>query len=328
MNHTPKTYLTQTAKYLSNEMLLPDRIWFRLKYLPNPKVRAELNLFKECYKDMNSNDQKKNIVFDTGKAWLKFQEKIKVKHAAEHPEPIPKPKFSPMAVAASLITLLALSVSAWFYFNPSTITLANLAQNNTIIRTLPDGSQVFIGQNTILEYPKRFVGKTRSVKLNGEAYFHVTTDSSKPFTIKTAHANIRVVGTSFNLKATEREVQLKVTEGKVRITLTSNRKSALVLAGESAIASENDIVTNVLPTGETVKSTMKYLMFQDETIDNIVRVINSTYSSNIKVLGDDLKNMRISVTFENDISSIVSILSASFNLKVTRSPDGSITLSR
>jgi hypothetical protein len=89
MNHTPKTYITQTAKYLSNEMLLPDRIWFRLKYLPNPKVRAELNLFKECYKEMNSIDQKKNIVL-IQESMVECFRKHKGETAAEHSRAYPK----------------------------------------------------------------------------------------------------------------------------------------------------------------------------------------------------------------------------------------------
>lgn len=266
--------------------------------------------------------------FDTGKAWLKLQERIKSEHVVEQRQSTFTFKYSYIAAAASLLTLVALSVSVWFYYNPTTITLANMAQSNTIIRILPDGTQVFVGQNTVLEYPKRFVGKTRTVKLKGEAYFDVVKNHSKPFVINTSNAVIRVVGTSFNLKATNEQVQLKVTEGKVTITLAANPKSALVQAGEAAIASKNDIITYITPTAETVKSTMKVLMFQDETIDNIIRVINSTYGSNIKVLGDDLKAMRISVTFDNDISSIVNILSVSFNLKVTRSPDGSIIISQ
>jgi len=328
MNNKSKTYLTQTSKYLSNELPLATKIWFSLKYRFNPKLKQEIIWLKEIYSKINLINTNKNMQFDTGKAWLKLQERIKSEHAVEQRQSTFTFRYSYIAAAASLLVLVALSVSVWFYYNPTTITLANMAQSNTIIRILPDGTQVFVGQNTVLEYPKRFVGKTRTVKLNGEAYFDVVKNHSKPFIINTSHADIRVVGTSFNLKASNEQVQLKVTEGKVRITLAANQKSALVQAGEAAIASKNDIITYIKPTAETVKSTMKVLMFQDETMDDIVRVINSTYGSNIKVLGDDLKTMRISVTFDNDISSIVNILSASFNLKVTRSPDGSIIISR
>lgn len=323
-----KTYLTHTAKYLSNEMALAAKIWYYLKNQINPKTKHELNRLKVFFNSMKVNEKNKNIQFDTGKAWQKIQKRIKNDYRAEQCHPAFIPNLWYFAVAATVLVMVALSLSVWVYFNPKIITLANMTQSSTVIRTLPDGTQIFLGANTILEYPVRFAGKTRTVKLNGEAYFDVAKNGSKPFIIKTLHTDIRVVGTSFNLKTSNNEVLLKVTEGKVKITLATNQKSALVQAGEAAIASKNDIITYSQPPGETIKSAMKLLIFQDETLDNILRVINSTYGSNIKVLGDNLKDMRISVTFDNDISSIVNILSVSFNLKVTRTPDGTIIISR
>lgn len=326
--NSKKTYFTQIAKYLSNEMDMVARIWFYLKTQINPKTNHELKTLKVFLNSMRINEKNKDIEFDTGKAWLKIQERIKSDYYTGQPRPAFIPNLSYFAVAATVMVMVALSLLVWFYYNPKTIILANITQSGTIIRTLPDGTHIFLGKNTILEYPARFTGKTRTVKLNGEAYFDVAKNGSKPFIIKTSHADVKVVGTSFNLKTSNNEVHLIVTEGKVKIILTSNQKSAMVQAGETAIAGNNDIVTYSQPTGETIKSAMKLLMFQDETLDNIVRVINSTYGSNIKVLGDDLKDMRISVTFDNDISSIVNILAVSFNLKVTRSPDGTIIISR
>lgn len=326
--NSKKPYFTQIARYLSNEMDRVARIWFYLKAQINPKTKHELKTLKVFLNSMRINEKNKDIEFDTGKAWLKIQERIKSEYYTDQSHSAFIPNLSYFAVAATVMVMVALSLSVWFYYNPKTITLANITQSSTIIRTLPDGTQIFLGGNTILEYPVRFARKTRTVKLNGEAYFDVAKNGSKPFIIKTSHADVKVVGTSFNLKTSNNEVHLKVTEGKVKITLVSNQKSALVQAGETAIASKSQIVTYTQPTGQTIKSAMKFLMFQDETLDNIIRVINSTYSSNIKVLGDDLKDMRISVTFDNDISSIVNILAVSFNLKVTRSPDGTITISR
>ncbi|HDP76354.1 MAG TPA: hypothetical protein ENN49_10945 [Bacteroidales bacterium] len=326
--NSKKSYLPLTAKYLSNEMAPAARIWFYLKNQINPKTRRELNILKVFFNSMKLNEKNKDIEFDTSKAWQKLQERIKNVSYTGQSRTVLIPNLNYFAVAATVLVMVALSLSVWFYYNPKTITLANMTQSSTMIRTLPDGTQIFLGENTILDYPVRFVGKTRTVKLNGEAYFDVAKSKSKPFIIKTSHAEIKVVGTSFNLKTSNNEVHLKVTEGIVKITLATTQKSALVQAGEAAIASKNDIVTYTQPTGQTIKSAMKFLMFQDETLDNIVRVINSTYDSNIKVLGNDLKDMRISVTFDNDISSIVNILSVSFNLKVTRSPDGTIIISK
>jgi ferric-dicitrate binding protein FerR (iron transport regulator) len=326
--NSKKSHLSHIAKYLSNEMAMAARIWFYLKNQITPKTKHELNTLKVFFNSMKLNEKNKDIEFDTNKAWLKIRARIQSEGYTGQLRSAFIPKSSYFAIAATVLVMVALSLSVWFYYNPKTITLANMTQSSTIIRTLSDGTQIFLGENTILVYPVRFVGKTRTVKLNGEAYFDVAKNGTKPFIIKTSHADVKVVGTSFNLKTSNSEVHLKVTEGKVKITLNTNQKSALVQTGEAALASKNDIVTYTQPTGQTIKSAMKLLMFQDETLDNIIRVINSAYGSNIKVLGNDLKDMRISVTFDNDISSIVNTLSMSFNLKVTPSPDGTIIISR
>lgn len=66
--------------------------------------------------------------------------------------------------------------------------------------TLPDNSQVQLNSGTRLEYPVVF-GKTRSVKLSGEALFDVAPDRKHPFIVQTFASDIRVLGTKFNVLA-------------------------------------------------------------------------------------------------------------------------------
>lgn len=50
-----------------------------------------------------------------------------------------------------------------------------------------------------LEFPSRFTGKERRIKLNGEAYFEVVKDKEKPFIVEMGDNEIKVLGTSFNI---------------------------------------------------------------------------------------------------------------------------------
>ncbi|MDP4291931.1 MAG: FecR family protein, partial [Bacteroidota bacterium] len=67
--------------------------------------------------------------------------------------------------------------------------------------TLPDGSKVWLNAGSRLDYNLDFGNKTRIVKLTGEAFFDVKTDSLKPFIVKAGKLAIKAYGTAFNVKA-------------------------------------------------------------------------------------------------------------------------------
>ena len=66
---------------------------------------------------------------------------------------------------------------------------------------LSDGTKVWINSDSELEFPNRFGEDIREVKLKGEAYFEVTSDSRKPFYVLAGETKVHVLGTAFNVSA-------------------------------------------------------------------------------------------------------------------------------
>lgn len=66
---------------------------------------------------------------------------------------------------------------------------------------LPDGTQVWLNSDSKLQYAESFNDSLREVTLDGEAYFDVTKDATRPFIVHTAGIDIRVLGTTFNVKS-------------------------------------------------------------------------------------------------------------------------------
>ncbi len=66
--------------------------------------------------------------------------------------------------------------------------------------TLPDGTRITLGPQSVMSVPKQFGSSTRTVALNGEAYFDVTTTDRIPFVVKTGNTQTRVLGTRFVVK--------------------------------------------------------------------------------------------------------------------------------
>ena len=65
--------------------------------------------------------------------------------------------------------------------------------------TLSDGTLVHLNYNTRVIFPEKFVGDSRDVYLEGEAYFMVAKDRRHPFIVHTEQGDVKVYGTEFNV---------------------------------------------------------------------------------------------------------------------------------
>ena len=90
-------------------------------------------------------------------------------------------------------------------------------QPKTII--LPDGSKVKLAKGSELVYGHNFGDSTREVDLKGEAFFDVVKDADRPFLVRTHKLTTRVLGTSFNITAYDKDpdIQVAVRTGKVTV---------------------------------------------------------------------------------------------------------------
>lgn len=97
---------------------------------------------------------------------------------------------------------------------------------------LPDKSNVSLNGGSDLSYNANLAQEgVRSVCLNGEAYFDIHKDASHPFIIHTAEAIIRVLGTSFNIRAYEKEGKTSATliEGKIEVSFKHDPNRHIIL---------------------------------------------------------------------------------------------------
>lgn len=97
--------------------------------------------------------------------------------------------------------------------------------------TLPDSTIVWLNANSKLQWNGDFGAVTRSVTLTGEASFDVYHNAAKPFVVHTADADIKVLGTSFNVETniSEAITHVALLRGKVTVNLKDNREQNLVL---------------------------------------------------------------------------------------------------
>lgn len=164
----------------------------------------------------------------------------------------PRLRWNPWVVASAGLFAAAVAVAAvWLVrprARPDTLATA-VAQRREF--TLADGSRVELNANTSMVIEN---GRAeRRVRLaNGEAYFVVSKDKSRPFIVETPAGSVRVTGTIFNVR-TEATTDLEVTvvEGSVQVRpgeLSGAQSSGPVAigAGDGLQARDGGVVVRAL----------------------------------------------------------------------------------
>ena len=143
--------------------------------------------------------------------------------------------------AAVITSILAISgLTLWYFVADSQekwIT-ASTTNGETLEITLPDNSKVWLNENSILKYPEHFTKEKRELHLTGEAYFEVTKNRHKPFTVQSDAMCVRVLGTTFNFKCDKRcriaeatliegEIEVKGNKEEGQIILTPGQRAEL-----------------------------------------------------------------------------------------------------
>ncbi|AFD08451.1 FecR family protein [Solitalea canadensis] len=134
-------------------------------------------------------------------------------------------------VAAALIAVTSfLFISYNYYFKEDKRAYITLSapKGKVMEFLLPDSSRIVLNAASTLKYLVKFKN-TRDVYLEGEAFFDVSHDASKPFIVHTGSVSTRVLGTAFNIKAYKKLPSITVTvqQGKVRVDEKNNNLGLL-----------------------------------------------------------------------------------------------------
>ncbi|NIG57429.1 FecR family protein [Chitinophaga sp. Cy-1792] len=91
---------------------------------------------------------------------------------------------------------------------------------------LPDGSTVWLNSASSLRYPTAFTGATRTVEIQGQAFFEVAQNSDKPFIVQADKTSILVLGTGFDIMSypDEKEQRTTLVSGSVKVKVGNTEK--------------------------------------------------------------------------------------------------------
>ncbi len=321
------------TKYLAGECSRKESDWVDLWIKTGPENKKILHDLKHVWDGMDRVEDIRSINID--EEWTLIEKRIaesdtekiplKVKYRSQRTQ-----RFSLVRVAAGL-AVIALTTFAAIYFSR----YSGYDRVRTTMETkeveLWDGSFVTLNTNSLLKYPKKFEKESRELSLKGEAFFDVVPDKTRPFIVNAGDIEIKVLGTSFNVNAYEKNkaIEVLVSTGRVAMNSVKQQDNRIVLdpgnmgtflKSESSFNLEKEVDKNYL-SWKTLK-----MEFSNETLGEVIKILEKVYHTNIILKNPGLEKYQITVSFDNQsLEAVMNVLEATLDLEFTRK-DNSIEI--
>lgn len=219
---------------------------------------------------------------------------------------------------------------------------------------LPDGSVVTLNAGSNIKINENYGTTTRDVYLEGEAFFEVKHDITRPFIVHTPAMDVKALGTAFNVKAylNEKNTETSLISGLVEVTLKENNNLKMLLYPNQKIewqngntnavnsnltkANKDTHLTDSLPKKLVVTSTgdikeiawkENKLMFDDEEFHNIAILLERWYGAKINFKDTAICHYRFTGTYEKeDLNTVLDYLKESKHFNYTIEPGETLTI--
>ena len=219
--------------------------------------------------------------------------------------------------------------------------------------SLPDGSKVWVNAGSRIDYGKNYGVAFREVELTGEAFFDVAPDAHKPFIVHTRGLDIRVLGTSFNVKSypSDKTTEATLIRGSIEVSVRSRPKEKIILHPNEKVVISNDGSLSATPvpprhheiradqsllairkptfeahTGAMIETSWvdNKLIFQEEEFNDLARQMERWYGITIRFDNPDLGKLQFTGIFEKEtIGQALDALRISINGKFNYTIEGS-----
>ncbi len=253
-----------------------------------------------------------SVQFNPSNGFSKFQQQIKAEEAPTAQVFRLMPRL--MQVAAVFILLLG----AWFVFDMNQ-TNVYTADGDVLYVSLDDGTEVWLNDGSSVEVSKGFNQDNRTLNLKGEGFFDVARNEDVPFLINVNNAQVRVLGTAFNIESSNKGVILEVKEGLVEFS--NGEEKTLVKPTEKVILNDN---TNLFEKSSVSSSNSyswihKELSFQNTPMAQVFEELERYF--NVSIYLNSSSNLDCSFTSPSlkdiSLSEILKVIATSYSMDYT-----------
>lgn len=225
-----------------------------------------------------------------------------------------------LAIIQRIAAILLLPLMIYSgYLTARNISIRKLPEEHVMIETvssrqgmvtkfsLSDGTYVWLNSGSDLQFPIRFSGNMREVKLRGEAFFKVTKNEKQPFRVNAKELKVDVIGTSFNVMSYDGETQSEVIliEGKVNLSGVKGqvkKEYGIIHPGQRAIFKEEsrEVYIKDVEVDKYISWRDGNLIFRDDPMEDVISRLSRWFNVEIVVNDPEIKSYVYTATFRNE----------------------------
>lgn len=278
-----------------------------------------------------SNDKSQEV--DSNQLWISIQQRIGRKNILR------KSYFYKWySVVASILLIITLS-SIIYLWNQQTVASVYVVtsgiQNLEKIQ-LPDGTLVCLGPGSRLEYPSEFRDDNRNVRLEGQAYFEVAKDSSKPFRVQMDDVLVEALGTAFELFNYEdsENMEAVLVNGKIKVAFKRGNKMVkeqIMTPNERLIWHKeiNLVEVEKIDADKYTSWRNGILSFENENLGEVIPYLERWYGRKIQCEESLLNNYRFTFKVRDEsLDVVLFIMCQSAPLQYKKNTDESYILTQ
>lgn len=239
------------------------------------------------------------------------------------PEPKRAPPMRRRPIAAAAVGLFVAGILGASLLASRDAAITTIAGQQTI-QSMPDGSVIAVNVASNLTYKITDTERHVTIK-DGEASFSVRPDPDKPFVVRAGEFEIRAVGTAFNVRQRNGQLQIAVSEGQVEICKAGADGTQFVLASlvagqvleiPTAFSDTSVIPAPVsVPTEQVSEWRMRIVTYENATVREVVEDFNRYFERKLLVREGDLLERRVTIRLqvedrERAIGTLAALLDA------------------
>ena len=187
---------------------------------------------------------------------------------------------------------------------------------------LPDGTLVWLNAGSKMSYAQDFGINERALNLTGEAYFEVTKNKHIPFKVHTDELDVKVLGTKFNFRNYQDDLEAKVCLLEGKVALSTQQKETILHPDQQALLDKKTgklLISNT-KAAYSAEWTNDRLYFDEALLPDIVKELERSYNIKITIADAALNSVRFYGNFrrrEQSIREIMDVLSSTDKMTYT-----------
>lgn len=259
------------AKYLCGEASPAETEEVESWINDSPRNRMETEHLKKSISFVASRYRENSLNADI--AWKKLNIKIKSSKT------VPFRRYW-LQIASVLIIIVSIGSIFLVHRDASEWIAISTLPNETKEVFLPDSTLITLsGSSSVLYEVKEYSKERRVVKIEGKAFFEVKRNETHPFLAKTPVAQVEVLGTTFQVKASDMETEVNVETGKVRLSGDDSKENIILTAGMSALYTKNNNEIKIISEEDINYLSWKtgLLRFNETPLNEVINELNEYY---------------------------------------------------